>query len=248
MCWRYWRPLPETQFPSRAAERFVRKLLPTNSIRNSFLGHLFIYLCCTGYARINLLLSGDDFHWWGQRHFPVTLHTFISIRSFSPVALRSCLSWLPVVWFANVTFASKISYPLLRKGLGILPGDPLVPGHVFSWHLHLWRQGILTPSLQPPCPSIPGGPGEQLWVLGQFSFRLSMFCPLPINSFPGILVLGPCRTCLGNPGSREKGIQLWFRSHVLPELISLSVKTLSSLYHKHFRKCCLPILHKYYPF
>lgn len=91
MCWRYWRPLPETQFASRAAERFVRKLLPIKSIRNSFLGHLFIYLHHTGYSGISSLLFGDDFHWWGQRHLPVTLHTFISIRPPSSCGSPHCV-------------------------------------------------------------------------------------------------------------------------------------------------------------
>ena len=205
MCWRYWRPLPETQFASRAAKRFVRKLLPTKSIRISFLGHLFIYLHRTGYSGISSLLSGDDFHWWGQRHLPVTPHTFISIRPHPPVAL-------PVVWFPNFTFASKISQPLPRKGLGDLPGEPLVTRHIFSCPHHLWGQGISTPSLQPTCSSIPEWSREQFWVLGPFSFQLLMvsFNHTHSNSCPGILVLEPCRTCLGNNWRSKKGIQLEF--------------------------------------
>lgn len=44
MHWRHWWPLPEMPLAYRAAERFVHKLLPTKSIRISFLSHVFIYL------------------------------------------------------------------------------------------------------------------------------------------------------------------------------------------------------------
>lgn len=205
MCWRYWRPLPETQFASRAAKRFVRKLLPTKSIRISFLGHLFIYLRRTGYSGISSLLSGHDFHWWGQRHLPVTPHTFISIR---PHPL-----WLSLLCDFQISPLHPRSHSLSPgKGLGDLPGDPLVKGHIFSCPHHLWGQGISTPSLQPTCSSIPEWPREQFWVLGPFSFRLLMvsFHHTHSNSCPGILVLEPCRTCLGNNWRSEKGIQLEF--------------------------------------
>lgn len=176
MCWRSWRPLPEKPFASRTAERFVRKWLPTKSIRISFLGHLFIYLCRIWYSGINLLLSGDDFHWWGQRYLPVTLHTVISICPRGLAGCSGAAVWLPIVWFANLNLC--------------YPRDPRVPGHLYSHPRH-------PAATMPLCPwaTWQTAPGDKTVFLS------SIHGPPPSNSRPGILVLGLAEYAQGTPGA-----------------------------------------------